>query len=66
MWATLFEEGPELSFEVIDGSTIVKGFKIPYKDEIAAIWETAEPFKDYIRENIQKIYIAIEESGEEN
>jgi len=64
VWASLeFDMDLSLSFQVIDGVTVIEGFRIPYRAEIIEIWDNLTPFRDFVRDNIRDIYIAVEKCG---
>jgi hypothetical protein len=60
VWANL-ELAVELMFSVVDGATVIEGFQSRYRDEVAEVWDSVTPFRDYVRNNIGKLYIAVEE-----
>lgn len=62
VWATLFNEGPELTFQVIDGGTVIEGFQLPYRNEVAEVWNSVGQFRDFVRDNMRGIYVAAEEA----
>ena len=61
IWAHLNDERDSaLDFRVRSGSTFIDAFNLDYRDRVVEVWGNVEPFRDYVRQNIQRIYIAEE------
>jgi hypothetical protein len=65
VWADLDEllDTP-LEFSVSEGKTIVTSYNDNFSDQVDEVWDNVTAFRDYLRNNIQKIYMAVEEKAE--
>ncbi|HKG05836.1 MAG TPA: hypothetical protein VKB19_05225 [Pedobacter sp.] len=62
LWANIeFLSSCDMIFTVKAGRTYVESKILKFTDEVNGVWDNLELFKAYIRENIQKLYIAAEE-----
>jgi hypothetical protein len=66
VWAGIDELlGMPLEFSVSEGKTLVKSYYDNFSDQVDTVWDGIAPFHDYVRNNIQEIYIAVEQKAEQ-
>jgi len=59
-----YDAGLGLSFQVVEGVTIIEGYQIPYRCEVQEVWDNVTPFRKYVQNNIRGIYLAAEKKAE--
>ncbi|MHA4896241.1 hypothetical protein ACXZ1K_15925 [Pedobacter sp. PWIIR3] len=55
-------DGGFLKFRVENGNTVIKGEGLAYLDNVPEILDNVTAIRDYMRKNIQKLYIAMEDA----
>jgi hypothetical protein len=66
VWADLDEllDTP-LEFSVSDDKTLITSYNDNFSDQVDEVWDNVTPFRDYVRNNIQRIYMAVEQKAEQ-
>jgi hypothetical protein len=66
VWADLDEllDTP-LEFSVSDGKILVRSYNENFSDQVDEVWDNVTTFRGYVRNNIQKIYEAVEQKAEQ-
>ncbi|MES2457090.1 MAG: hypothetical protein V4594_16170 [Bacteroidota bacterium] len=52
-----------LGFSVSGGMTQILSLDKSYADQVDEVWDTIDPFREYVRNNLQKIHLAVDQGS---
>ena len=65
VWAALdYDTDLNVSFQIVDGTTVIEGFNIPFREELPEILDTVAQCRAYVREHMTALYRASEKKAE--